>query len=97
VPPTPQNHDFILIAIMEMKKDLGTISSQILHISENQRKSDSRLEKIEESLNSITKKQYAAWIVISIIVVLGGFFINKIWDAASDHIEISIKSIADKK
>lgn len=87
-PSTPQNHDFVMMAIMEMKKELGGISSDLRTLS----KIESRLDKIEESVSAISKQMYAAWVVIVIALAIGGFFIDKLWDTAAEHITISTKN-----
>lgn len=87
-PSSPQNMDFVMMAIMDMKKELGCISSELKSLP----KIESRLDRIEDSISTISKHLYAAWVVIGISIVVGGFFIDKVWDVAADHIVISTKN-----
>ncbi len=77
-----------MMAIMDMKKELGGISSELRTLS----KIESRLDRIEDSVSAISKQMYAAWVVILIALAIGGFFIDKLWDTAAEHITISTKN-----
>lgn len=76
------------MAIMEMKKEIGSIIADLKTLS----KIESRLDKIDDSLSGISKQLYAAWVVIGIALIVGGFFVDKLWDTAADHITISTKN-----
>jgi len=45
-----------------------------------QERADEKTDKLEEKLSGVTHKIYAASVILTILVVIGGFFVNKAWD-----------------
>lgn len=79
-------HDFTLQAVMEMQKSVGQLTGEITALSSAVEKLDTKLSKLDEKLSGVTHKVYAAGVVISILVLVGGFFVNKAWDMAASHL-----------
>lgn len=88
---TPQNmashsHDFTLQAIMELHKSTGELTSTITSLKSSIDKQDQKLTALECTVSSVTHKIYAAGVVLTILVVIGGFMVNKTWDLMVDQI-----------
>ncbi len=88
---TPQSypvheHSFTLQTVLELQKSVGELCSEVRLTREAIDKLDSRLDKIEERVSSVTHKLYAASVVVAILVAVGAFVINKAWDAAAEHL-----------
>jgi len=74
------DHSFTLQAIMELQKSTGQLTSCVESLKENIDKQDKKLDNIEGTLSAITHKIYAATAILAILVVIGGFIVNKSWD-----------------
>ena len=72
--------------VLELQKSAGELCSEVRLTREAIDKLDSRLDKIEERVSSVTHKLYAASVVVAILVAVGAFVINKAWDAAAEHL-----------
>lgn len=81
-----QDHSFTLQAVMEMQKSLGQLTGEITALTNSVDKLDTKVSKLDEKLSGVTHKVYAAGVVISILVLVGGFFVNKAWDMAASHL-----------
>jgi hypothetical protein len=58
---------------------------------------DARIGTIEDNLSSISKKIYAATVVLAILVAIGAFVVDKAWDVAATHlVEISKTAVSQK-
>lgn len=89
------DHSFTLQAIMELQKSVGQISAEVKALAVASEKIDGKLDKIEEKVSGVTHKLYAAGVVMTILLVIGGFLINKAWDMAASHVtEIAKTAIA---
>lgn len=51
-----------------------------------------RLEKVESSVSIVTHKIYAATIILGILVIIGGFIVNKSWDIMVSQLQSSSTS-----
>lgn len=71
---------------MELQKSVGQISAEVKALAAASEKIDEKLDKIEEKVSGVTHKLYAAGVVITILLVIGGFIVNKAWDMAASHI-----------
>ncbi|GAB1393341.1 hypothetical protein MASR1M60_15040 [Rhodocyclaceae bacterium] len=80
------DHSFTLQAIMELQKTVGQLSAEIKALAAASEKAAGKLDKIEDKVSGVTHKLYAAGVVITILLVVGGFIINKAWDMAANHI-----------
>lgn len=75
-----QDHSFILQTVMELQKSTGELTSAVNALKESIDKQDSKMDKIEGTVSGVTHKMYAAGVVLAILVVIGGFIVNKAWD-----------------
>lgn len=87
-PPFSGSHDhsFTLQAIMELQKSNGQVSADIKTLTASIDKLSGKVEKIEDKVSAVTHKLYAAGVVLAILLVVGGWIINKAWDMAAGHI-----------
>jgi len=74
-----------LQAIMELQKGVGQLTARI---DELVRKSDNQ----GATLNSISRQLYAAWVVLAIFIVAGGFLLNHLWDPVMKFLTQAIKA-----
>lgn len=93
---TPQNyigndHSFTLQTIMELQKSNGQLIESVNSLRITIETQNSKLKNIEDGLTSVNQKIYAAGIVLTIALVVGGFFVDKIWDLFSQNIVITTK------
>ncbi|MDR6984513.1 hypothetical protein J2X32_003157 [Rheinheimera pacifica] len=82
-------HSFTIQMIFELQKSMGQLLAKVDALNTNSEKQQDKLDKIEEKLSTVTHKIYAAGVVLAILVVVGGFFVNKAWDMMM----LSIKTI----
>jgi hypothetical protein len=85
-PPAPYNghhdHSFTLQAIMELKGSVGKIEATLEANTRAIEKLDAKLDKIEEKLSGATHRIYAAGAVLTVLVGIGAFVVDKAWDVA---------------
>lgn len=97
-PPAQPTHDFTLQAIMELQKSTGqltesvgglkaSIEAQTANIDKITDKQDQRITLAEAKLTGIEKKLYAAGVVMIILIAVGGFLVDKLWDKAMSELE----------
>ena len=77
---TGSDHNFTLQTIMDLQRSTGHLSSTVNSLKETIEKQDAKLTKIEDCVSGVTQKIYAAGVVLAILVVIGGFIVNKSWD-----------------
>ena len=82
---TPQGfshseHSFTLQAVMELQKSTGQLTSSVDSLKHAIDKQDKKLSDIESTVTNVEKKIYAAIVVLTILVAVGGFVVNKSWD-----------------
>ena len=90
------DHSFTLQAIMEMQKAIGGISAEIKALSAGQQKFETKLDKMEDSLSTMSKQLYAAGVVIFIALAVGGFIVDKAWDLMDEQIKPKIEDTIKK-
>jgi hypothetical protein len=88
-PPRPlmTDYSFTLQAIMEVQKAVGQLTARV---DELVRKSDSQ----GATLNRISHQLYAAWVVAAIVIVVGGFLLNHLWDPMMKLVTEAVKASA---
>lgn len=59
---------------------MGQLTEAVRSLQGAIEKQGTRLDKFEEKLSGVTHKIYAAGVVLAILVVVGGFIVNKAWD-----------------
>jgi Flp pilus assembly protein TadB len=82
---TPQSfvspdYSFTLQMVMELQKSTGQLTEAVNSLRDAIDKQGDKIDKIEDKLSGITQKIYAAGVVLTILVVIGGFIVNKAWD-----------------
>jgi len=88
---TPQDyilpdHSFTLQSIMEMQKSLGQLTQAVTTLTEESKKNSTKLD-------GISHKIYAAEVVVSLLVLIGGgvfYLFWKIWDTIAPLIQIKL-------
>lgn len=96
-PPYPSpDHSFTLQTIMDLNKSMGQMIESVNGMSKRIDDLSSRMEKLEGKVSSITHQLYAAGIVFTIAVAVGGFVINKASDLAIGVINKAATTIADQ-
>ncbi len=64
----------------DIQQTLGRLEAKLDQVDDAQKKTDLKLEKIEGTLSGVTHKLYAASVILTILVVIGGFLFDKAWD-----------------
>jgi len=92
-PPTYSHseHSFNLQILIEMQKSIGQLGEAIRNIDKKQDKHDQAFESLESAMQNVKTTMAIAAVVLTIVLAVGGFFANKAWDIAVNHIEISVK------
>lgn len=68
-----EEHSFTLQAVMEIQKAVGQLTARI---DELVKKADRQGDK----LDSISHQIYAAWAILIVFGIIGGFLVNHLWD-----------------
>lgn len=90
------DHSFSLQILMEIQRSLGGLCSDVTALRSEIDKSTQKLDRLEEKISGITHKMYGASVVIVIVLAVGGFLINKVWDMAATHLaDIAKAAIAE--
>lgn len=71
---------FVWKQLGDIQQSIGRIEATLSQIQRTQEKADEKVDKLEEKLSGVTHKIYAASVLLTILVVVGGFFVNKAWD-----------------
>ena len=85
------DHSFTLQAIMEMHKQIGSLTEAVNALKHAGEKSACRIEAAEDKItqkvesladkvSGLSHKIYAAGVVIAIFVAIGAFLVSKAWD-----------------
>jgi hypothetical protein len=88
-PPRPYpmtDYSFTLQAIMELQKGVGQLTARI---DELVKKADGQGDK----LNSISHQLYAAWALLIVFGIIGGFLVNHLWDPMT---KLLVKALLEK-
>lgn len=88
---TPQHfinadYSFTLQAVMELQKSTGQLTESINSLRSSVEKQTTKLEKLEDKLSAVTHKIYAAGVVLTILLAVGGFLVNKAWNLMAQQI-----------
>lgn len=71
---------FVWKQLGDIQQAMGRIEASISQLQREQEKADEKMGKIEDKLSGVTHKLYAAGVILTIAVVVGGFLVNKAWD-----------------
>lgn len=74
-PPIPQQatHDFTLQAVLEMQKSIGGLEEAVGELK-------TKTAENTKILSGVTTKMALAAGAVAVILLVGGFFLDKIWD-----------------
>lgn len=101
-----QDHSFNLQMLIEMQRSIGQIGESIQNLDKRIDRLDSNIDKridrfeaaqekrssdMESSLSNIKTIIAVSGAIIALVVAVGGFFANKAWDIAANHIEFNVK------
>ena len=64
---------YMVESMMQMQQSLGELKATVSHLREASDKQSSKLDRISHIV-------FSAGVVLAIILAIGGFFLNKIWD-----------------
>jgi hypothetical protein len=71
---------YLVESIMQMQQTIGELKSTVTHLKEASDKQTVKLDRISHII-------FASGVVLAIILGIGGFFMNKIWDGVVTIIE----------
>ena len=76
--PTPSYHQavgvaYITEALMQMQATLGELKSDARHLTVASEKQGGKIDRISHII-------FAAGVVLTILLAIGGFLLNKMWD-----------------
>ncbi len=84
-PITAVDHSWVLQTTMEIQKSVGKIEASIEALRAETKEHGDKLDKFEKIL-------YATSIVGGIVLVIGGFLINKLWDPLMTALKLYAKT-----
>lgn len=76
-------HDFVLSAIMENQRTLGELKQSISNI-------DATIKEQGKDIKSHSKIITFSSGAVTVALIVGGFFLNKLWDKVSGLITLNI-------
>jgi len=82
VPPPMLDHSFTLQAVMEMHRSIGQQTEAINQLGRTINSLDSRTKSVEDELSKVNTKLAIAASILAILLVVGGYIIDKVWDSA---------------
>lgn len=77
---------FVWQQLSEIQRVLGTIQEGQKQLANQLEKVESKLDKVEDRVSGVTHKLYAAGVVLTILVAVGGFVVSKAWDLMATQI-----------
>ena len=92
MPPPPPAHGggdyspYVWKQLGDIQQALGRLESAISQVQRSQDKADEKVDRLEEKLSGVTHKIYAATAILTILLVVGGFIVNKAWDLMASSI-----------
>jgi len=82
-PPSPMlDHSFTLQAVMEMQRSMGQQTEAINQLGRTINTLDSRTKSVEDELSKVNTRLAIAASILAILLVVGGYIIDKVWDSA---------------
>jgi len=81
-PPAMLDHSFTLQAVMEMQRSMGQQTEAINQLGRTINTLDSRTKSVEDELSKVNTRLAIAASILAILLVVGGYIIDKVWDSA---------------
>ena len=76
-PPPPYGQTVgvlhLVESMMQMQQAIGELKANVAHLAEASSKQTTKLDRISHIV-------FASGVVLAIVLAIGGFFLNKIWD-----------------
>jgi len=84
VPPSSPmiDHSFTLQAVMEMQRSIGQLTEAINQLGRSVGTLDNRTKSVEEEVSKVNTKLAIAAAILALLLVAGGYVIDKVWDSA---------------
>lgn len=74
------DYSLTLQAIIELQKNIGQLTERINTLI-------GRVDKQGDTLTTISRNIFAAWVVLAVFLTVGGFLINKLWPGLTKLLE----------
>ena len=81
---------------MEIQGSIGGLTEAVRNLNSNIEKQNETIGKLEEKLSGVTQKIYAAGVVLAVLLVIGGFVVDKAWDLVADQVKVSAGTLKQK-
>jgi hypothetical protein len=78
------DYSFTLQAVMELQKSVGQLTARFDEF-------DKKLDRQSDKLDRVNRQMYAAWAVLIVLGVIGGFLINHLWGPISNLLAQALK------
>ncbi len=79
------DYSFTLQAVMELQKSVGQLTAKFDEF-------DKKLDRQTDKLDGLGRQIYAAWAVLIVFTVIGGFLINHLWGPISNMLAQALKA-----
>ena len=83
--------NIVIEHLHHIRAKVDQIADDITDVHRDTGKIETRLDKIDASMSSVKTTITVAGIVLTIIIAISGFFVDKVWDSVASHIDISVK------
>lgn len=83
-PPPKSGPDWTMTAFMELKVAITSMEGSIKTLTEKVSELKDDQSKVKAKLFDVEKKIYAATLIITVVIAIGGFFANKAIDFGID-------------
>lgn len=87
VPPPqyhPDNHSFTLQTMLEIQKSVGALTEATNSLKSGMDSMQCKLDDTKGSVKQVQFVVYAASAIAAILIVIGGWTINKVWEVGYD-------------
>lgn len=86
------DHSFTLQAVMEMQKSIGTLEASVNNLATQIGSQNQSMNDLKTKIGTIEKNMYAAWIILAVAIVAGGWMLNTAKDFAIMYYKSAIES-----
>jgi hypothetical protein len=108
-PPFTGHHDhsFTLQVVMELQRSTGQLTEAVQTLKSTVDRLDIKLDRLNEiqcsridslgiSISNIKKTLYATGVVLTLLLAVGGFIVDKSWDLVVDQIKPRVEEAIKK-
>lgn len=86
------DHSFTLQAVMEMQKSMGALETSVNNLATQISSQKQSMDDLKTKVGTIEKNMYAAWVILAIAIVAGGWMLNTAKDFAMMYYKTSIET-----